>query len=810
MRIHRLLLLASAALLLASACAEERPAIDRVQPDALPKTFFVGADLHDTADDPEFYSQGTLVDVGYGAAQDGLFTSTYGQPLSRIKWVIQEDLLVARLTYERISGSDGKGAGAASDDGIVVAAYPIKSHFDIQRDYNPSTGEQLNTMGENTSDRPWYERAYIRVDWSSNLSTANYDFDTLAQTGIYGGVTYEPLSYTVTDPYHPDAPHFVIDDGYFDITNKAFATPQMIDLSYLGWGIDQFPACWLDADFSGGGAPSAGCSAVELTIRQSFRRVTDTDYEPDDWDGREFQAYGAFTAERYGYARNYGMTDTNWHRFIARYNLWERSHFYTKPASMEGAIECYTPATTPAGSDPHRDVDPADGTEDECAGAGEGSRCDEFKQRCTLPFRERTPVAQVWFYTSGGDTNYFAPTGDATHEWDVALRSAVMSARYTECMRTGHTDCGARWPVTQGQQDDNWDAVGLAREIDDCRNGIAYAGQDCDALAQTIGDKRGATEAVIALAKMPELIVLCHSPVEAADPAECGSPRLPVGTTMAMCNEAEKSRDASVLATCRKAKQARRGDLRYHQVNAIGTPQTPSPWGIMTDATDPLTGEKVSASINIWTHVNDLFAQGVVDTSRYIAGELTTQDVTDGTYVKAWADAAAAATAKGAVGPMSRDDRDGRLAAFGGIDVAKLRAARDERTQIDPVAMKQFASLKKQVEGIRADGNAARFRIASALTRVERADRLAATARRLAGETRARLTAEYDSLVTTTAASRGGESTVLQTVDILDKTTEIEAQLIQADTAARTARAELWRYVPASRLLTGTSSTSTP
>ena len=33
---------------------------------------------------------------------------------------------------------------------------------------------------------------------------------------------------------------------------------------------------------------------------------------------------------------------------------------------------------------------------------------------------------------------------------------------------------------------------------------------------------------------------------------------------------------------------------------------------------------------------------------------------------------------------------------------------------------------------------------------------------------------------------------------------------IQADTAARTARAELWRYVPASRLLAGTSSTSSP
>lgn len=110
----------------------------------------------------------------------------------------------------------------------------------------------------------------------------------------------------------------------------------------------------------------------------------------------------------------------------------------------------------------------------------------------------------------------------------------------------------------------------------------------------------------------------------------------------------------------------------------------------------------------------------------------------------------------------------------------------------------------------RADGTAARFRIASALTRVERADRLAATARRLAGETRARLAAEYDSLVHTAAASRGGESTVLQTVEILDKATEIEAQLIQADTAARTARAELWRYAPASRLLDRSSSNFPP
>src|SRR5262249_40350811 len=131
--------------------------------------------------------QATLVDVGYGAGQDGLFTSTYAQPMTRVRWSVQEDLLVARLSYERIENSDGKGAGKATNDGIVVAAYKILKHFDIQRTYNPSTGEKYNVLEENDVDRKWFERQYIRVDWSKNLSTDNYDFDTLSQLGVFGG-----------------------------------------------------------------------------------------------------------------------------------------------------------------------------------------------------------------------------------------------------------------------------------------------------------------------------------------------------------------------------------------------------------------------------------------------------------------------------------------------------------------------------------------------------------------------------------------------------------------------------------------------
>ena len=78
-----------------------------------------------------------------------------------------------------------------------------------------------------------------------------------------------------------------------------------------------------------------------------LRRVVDTDYEPADWDGFRFSAYGAFTAERMGYARNYGMTDDKHHRFITRYNIWDRSHYYDDPDTMTGPVECYTPDTTP-------------------------------------------------------------------------------------------------------------------------------------------------------------------------------------------------------------------------------------------------------------------------------------------------------------------------------------------------------------------------------------------------------------------------------------------------------------------------------
>ncbi|WP_438004315.1 hypothetical protein WME89_36730 [Sorangium sp. So ce321] len=659
----RAVLLGTVALTVVGAgCAEERQEMNRVQSDALAKSFFIGSDLRDIVDDPEFYMRGTIVDVGYGAAQDGLFTSTYAQPVSRIKWEVTEHQINARLAYERIEGTDGKGNAyngltkKTTNDGQIVASYAIESHFDIIYDYNPATGEKSNVVVENTTDKPWYERQYMRVDWSRNLATDAYNFDTLSQLGLYGGVEYEPLAYYVNDPAAADAPQFDAKNGYFDVTTKAFATPAMIDLSSLGWGIDKYPSCMLPGDFAGGTDPYGNCNPVEITIRQSFKKVVDNDYEPVDFDGVRFQAFGIFNFDyRYGYDRNYGIVDNQWRRFAARYNLWKRSHAYATPETMEGAIACATPETTQASgalnADPNRDEN-NDGTADECVAAGPGSQCDVYKQKCTLPYAQREAVTIPWYIGGNSSEDLFEATNWATEEWDLAMKTAIQTSRLVECRKTGGQDCDARFPMWKGQQEDIDEAVAISRDLNACRRANGWDAPACDDAARAavaeLSERRGNDQSTLAIGSVvaqPSVIVLCHNPVIAGDHPSCGeeglSPRL--------------------------------GDLRYNSVLVIDKPQTPSAWGIMVDADDPVTGEKVAASINIWSHVTDSAAQQLLDLVRYINGELPTSEITEGKYIRDWAQASR--ISGGGQGPtMTKQEVTSRLASATKLDSEQYKS----------------------------------------------------------------------------------------------------------------------------------------
>jgi len=159
---HRILLtlLAVAA---AAACGEAID-INRVQPNVLDKRMLNG----------EWYFRSTVVDKQYNT--DMVFIGVEGG-LERVRWEITEKELVAYRSYERIPGSDPSNPG----DQNVIASFPIESHFDIRRQYNPTNGVETNVIEENDYDRPWYERQYIRVDWANEVGVA---WDLGSQSGI--------------------------------------------------------------------------------------------------------------------------------------------------------------------------------------------------------------------------------------------------------------------------------------------------------------------------------------------------------------------------------------------------------------------------------------------------------------------------------------------------------------------------------------------------------------------------------------------------------------------------------------------------
>ncbi len=325
-----------ALVLCAQACAQRVPDIDRTQPNKLQKSVFEG----------EWYYRQTVTDVPFTSG----FTFTGEQSrLERIRWEISEGYLTALRTYEYVRDAEKPYVlDGTRYQGAPVAQFKIVSHFDVQRQYNPATGEQSNVLEENSSDRPWSERKYFRVDWSQNLLT-NFDF-------IAGEIDQSPTPYYVNDPLDPD--HWFVsakdkDTGewldvrddrtaatlthadYFDVVTKIFAKPTSID--YFGDGSYRVPLCWI---FS-----ALDCAPGDIKVRHAFMRVPEkSTYEPLDYpdnaldrnpDGSPrsglrvsmFDKFGYFRTERDAFDRDRGLTETGRMYLINRWNLWQASTF---------------------------------------------------------------------------------------------------------------------------------------------------------------------------------------------------------------------------------------------------------------------------------------------------------------------------------------------------------------------------------------------------------------------------------------------------------------------------------------------------
>jgi hypothetical protein len=291
-----------------SNCAREAEPISQVQPNALHKSQFVRRDADGAyrADSDSWYFRGTIIDVPttssvafVGAASD----------MSRIKWRIEESFLLAVREDPDILGSGDKSGG-------VIAAFPITSHFDIRRDYNAQTGEEVNVLIENTTDRPWYQRDYIRVDWSRNtISEKTWTFPGIER--------FSAASYFVQDEKDKDAPVFKND--YFDITARYTIFPDINTCFYVY------------RDFN--------CGPSDIAARISFMKVPDREFVPKDYPDRVtvtdkngdairtitgqpvtlpmFDQYGVFRTERAVYDQRFGPLEKKYLYRMNQWNLWQ-------------------------------------------------------------------------------------------------------------------------------------------------------------------------------------------------------------------------------------------------------------------------------------------------------------------------------------------------------------------------------------------------------------------------------------------------------------------------------------------------------
>ena len=297
-------------------------------------------------------------------------------------------------------------------------------------------------------------------------------------------------------------------------------------------------------------------------------------------------------------------------------------------------------------------------TEAECAftdGDGNivhaGAYCDVSSNKCSLPLRERKLRTIPWYYGPDSPPDLFASTARALDQWNVAVKRAAVIGQIGDAKRV---------------QVDFSDIVG---DVASDANGFpteagVYADKDT-------GSKH-----------IPNVFVLCHNPVIDSDDPTCGAPGL----------------------------KARVGDIRYNMVNMINTPQSPSPWGIMVDGNDPLTGEKIQTSVNEWAAVLDFASQGTEDLLRWINGEITDQQIVDGSYMRDWVNASKLGTGSYQAKTLSTQEIKDRIAAAD-TTVSKLNGltaadASSPRVLQHATASKHLskvlgAGLDPQYEGMR-------------------------------------------------------------------------------------------------------------
>ena len=534
------------ALAVASGCAKEREPRSYVQPNIIAKRDLKGL----------WHYAPTVVDIGYGSSVT--FIGETSMDVAIIKWDIQEDVVYARLAYDRVRGTESEHnpLDEVAFKGEPMGAWAVE-HFDIIRDYNPTTGEETNVLKE-SKERPWYDREFLRIDWSKNLvSNWNWMWERTVQM--------DPVSYFQTDPDHPHAPKIERNQNdeavYIGITTKELVTPQMREYGYSG--IDELPDCFFYDDLS------KSCTSTEVVVRHAFARLDpDKEYHPREYSQVEMDDYGYFLTQRLTYSRDYGVTVGGITWYANRFNLYDE--WYRKATDSATASLHANPAkgnyTCPADGNPCRYVDGTKVfikarkvyTSDQLPPDLQGAtnevhcRCDGQGAECSEPCFYVSDGSPVYVEDHEGSEKY------VMRPYNRPLKPIVyfLNETFPDNLEDTAQSVIDQWADVFNMS--VWLAAGCSKTDYE----VWKQGQEnrCDARPEFDDPDF-------------KMVVMCPNPVvQEGDPPECG----PVG------------------------REVRLGDIRYNHLVWVDAPQQYSPLGYGPPLGDPLTGEVISAIANIY------------------------------------------------------------------------------------------------------------------------------------------------------------------------------------------------------------------
>lgn len=245
------------------ACGDEVIDIDRVQPHHLKKSSLEGT----------WYARQTIVEHPSHLAF--AFAGLEG-PLEKIEWEVREDKLIARRAYEPVLGLNVRANEQGGElRGNPIAIYPITAHFDVIRNFNRSTGQQSNVIQEDQLLNPWYEREYMRVDWSQNALTGTLKLFE---------IEVSPRSYL-----QPEEVDRWFREDEVESPNRLQVTSEFISITTTATLNDSGYGCLLNYV-----SPTLGglqCPSAEVLLRSAFVKV-------DAEEERQFQAHSYLDREQ--------------------------------------------------------------------------------------------------------------------------------------------------------------------------------------------------------------------------------------------------------------------------------------------------------------------------------------------------------------------------------------------------------------------------------------------------------------------------------------------------------------------------------